>query len=269
LFIPVIFAGKLLDKKLLLMQFLSFIAFSAVCSGVYLFNDICDRKMDAQHPRKCNRPFAGNKIPVSCGYLLSLSLMGIGVYLSTCLCLPYNYKALFFILLYIQLNIAYSIYLKNIPIIDIALLSSFYVLRLLYGAAFINIPVSHLLLLTVMSGAVCISLSKRRSEFKIGENCRTRKVLRKYNYSFLTYNTYMFMTLTIFFYVLWCISKDENKNALFLWSVPAVLFIFVRYSFLIETDKTDRNPVDIVLGDVPLLLSSTFLGIYALCLMYF
>jgi 4-hydroxybenzoate polyprenyltransferase len=171
--------------------------------------------------------------------------------------------------LYIQLNIAYSIYLKNIPVIDIAFLSSFYVLRLLYGAAFINIPVSHLLLLTVMSGAVCISLSKRRSEFMIGENSRTRKVLRKYNYNFLTYNTYMFMALTIFFYVLWCISKDENKNTLFLWSVPAVLFIFLRYSFLIETDKTDRNPVDIVLGDMPLLISSTLLGIYALFLMYF
>ena len=109
---------------------------------------------------------------------------------------------------YLAINILYSIKLKHIPILDIAILTSGFLLRLLYGAEITGIGISNWLYLTILSFSFYMALGKRRNELtKIGNE--TRRVLEYYNKSFLDNNMYTCMALGIVFYSLWCI--DINK----------------------------------------------------------
>ena len=107
---------------------------------------------------------------------------------------------------YFLLNLAYSLGLKDKPLVDIAILVSGFLLRLLYGGAVTDIDLSKWLCLTVMAASFYMGLGKRRGERR-GQKGETRAVLRHYSESFLDKNMYMCLALAVMFYALWTVDE--------------------------------------------------------------
>ena len=172
-------------------------------------------------------------------------------------------------LLYFFLNLIYSFGGKNVPLLDIAILVSGFLLRVIYGGMVTGIPLSHWLCLTITAASFYLSLGKRRGELlKNPDN--PRPVLRYYSRDFLEKNMYMSVALAIVFYALWTVdasSVSRFGTTALVWTVPLVILIFMRYSLIVE-DKTDGDPVEVILHDIPLLLLALLLGVIVIGLIY-
>ena len=147
---------------------------------------------------------------------------------------------------YFGLNVAYSMGLKNIPIIDIVILASGFVIRVFYGGLVTNIEISRWLYLVVTVGSLYMGLGKRRNELKrqgVSEN--TREVLKYYNVSFLDKNMYVCVALTNVFYALWTFEMPDSRMSL---TIPVFIIILMCYSLDTEGDS-DGDPVEVILKD--------------------
>lgn len=261
IFLPLLFSGKLLNLSNILITLGGVICFSLIASSIYIINDIKDKDKDRKHKTKCNRPIASGKISVKNAIIFMFVLL----ILVTILVIVMNLSILSigFLALYFILNLAYSLGLKNIPLIDIIILVSGFVIRVLFGASILSITVSNWLYLTVIAISFYLGLGKRRNEImKTGSN--TRKVLKYYTKEFLDKNMYMFLSMTIIFYSLWTTDVDivSKSNNLLIWTVPLVIVICMRYSMNIE-GESDGDPVEVIMHD-KVIISLVFL--YALSL---
>ena len=260
-FAPLLFSGKFFEGPLFLNTLFAFIAFSFVASVVYIINDIRDVEKDRLHPIKKNRPIASGKVSKAEGIILAIILFVIAMSINWLIKpTPVSFGIL---LAYLVMNIAYSFGLKNIPSIDILILSIGFLLRVFYGAVILNLPVSNWLYLTILSISFYLGLGKRRNE--IDRSKDSRKVLEQYNREFLDKNMYMCLALTIMFYSLWCVdpinsSRFSGLNYL-LFTVPIAMIICMKYSLDIEGDSFG-DPVDVVFSDKVILI---LIAIYALC----
>lgn len=260
IFIPLFFAGKIFDRNLLEKAFIGFVCFCLISSAVYILNDIQDREKDRLHPKKKMRPIASGSISVKQGIGLFISCF-VGSTLLSLLCL--NGISLFIILLYLVINIAYSIKLKNKPIIDIVILASGFVMRIIYGGAVVDIPISKWLYLVVVSGALFMGLGKRRNELTQQKN--TREVLKYYTETFLDKNMYVCFSLIIVFYAMWTLEFTDSKM---IWTVPTLIIILMKYCMDIEGDS-DGDPVNVLLQDKILIVITILYAICIFAMMYF
>ena len=159
-------------------------------------------------------------------------------------------------MLYLVLNIGYSCGMKNIPLVDVAILTSGFLIRILYGAVVTKISISNWLYLTVITFALYLSLGKRRNELQRIGGGETRKVLRFYNPEFLNRNMYMCLGLANAFYALWCMddrTMQHYGSSSLILTIPVVLFITMRYSMDIE-GNSDGDPVEVLIHDKSLLI---------------
>lgn len=267
-FAPLLFSGLFFESNIFLKSLLGFISFSLIASVVYIINDIKDVEKDRLHPIKKNRPIACGQVSKFEGIILAAILFTISALVNQ---VASNSPISFAILLiYLILNIAYSFGLKNIPIVDILILSIGFLLRIFYGAVIININVSNWLYLTILSVSFYLGLGKRRNEIdKNGKN--SRKVLQYYTRNFLDKNMYMFLGLTIIFYSLWCVDPINNSRFCginyLLFTVPIIIIIFMKYSLDIENDSFG-DPVDVVFSDKTIIILSIIYAISMLLLLY-
>lgn len=249
IFAPLIFSGNLLNGELFFNTMLGFIAFSFIASTVYIVNDLQDAELDRLHPTKCKRPLAANLVSVKSATVLAVGLVIISFIINMYIS-GNNIIAWLSIILYLLLNLAYSNGLKNYPIIDVAILVSGFVLRVLYGSGITEIEISNWLYLTVISMSFYLGLGKRRNELLKQKNV-SRKVLKYYNHNFLDKNMYMCLALTIVFYSLWTVDPitiERMSNDLLVWTVPLIILICMKYSLNIEKDS-DGDPVEVVIRD--------------------
>lgn len=268
-FLPFIFSGQFFKPFYFVRAVVGFFAFCLLSSAIYIFNDIRDVERDRLHPTKKNRPIANGSISKRAAYLLGACLL-----LATAVLQYFSQAAQWYawiiLLVYLLLNIAYSMKLKNIPIVDIAILVSGYVLRVLYGSALGGIEISRWLYLTVISMSFYLGLGKRRNELIRQDDLAKRNVLQFYNQSFLDKNMYMCLALTIAFYSLWAvdpitIARINTENIV--WTVPLVILICMSYSLHVERDS-DGDPVEVLLGDKLLLSLVVLLGLIWVGMIY-
>ena len=271
IFVPLVFSRKLLNRADFSITLTGWLAFGFVASAVYVFNDLCDMKNDRLHEIKKNRPLASGAVSPRAAAVLSCSLLAIAFTINSVVRSGFQTSGL--LLLYIGLNTVYSLKAKDIPLFDIAVLVSGFLIRLYYGAFLINAPVSPWLYLTVTTMAAYLGLGKRRNELqKRIRDCQDIDgVLKKYSTAFLDKNMHMCLTLAVAFYALWSISPvpalpEEAANHR-IGTVPLVLLICMRYSLLIET-KTYADPVDVLTSDKVLIFLVLSYGAYMLFLMY-
>ena len=251
--LPLVFSGRLLDPFLLWKTVCAVLAFCVLASLVYIINDIRDVERDRQHPTKCRRPIASGAVPVSCAVAEEVVLFGILIVLSQLGQFPL--KSWLCMGTYFVLNLGYSFGWKNVPILDIAILVSGFLLRMLLGTSVTGIAISGWLYLTVTSVSFYMGLGKRRGELRTVSKS-SRKVLQYYSDSFLTQNMQMCLTLTVVFYSLW--SMDRGPHLM--WTVPLVLCICLRYSMTVE-GNSDGDPVEVIFQDkVLLLLGAVFMA---------
>lgn len=271
--VPLTFGRALFYGSILLRGLSGFLAFSFLASVVYIINDIHDREADRNHEQKRSRPIASGVIRVKEGYILAVILLVAAIVLNH-YCSIQRGKSLFFMGLYFSVNLGYSMGLKEIPFLDIVLLVSGFLIRVLYGAAIVDLVASSWLYLTITSLSFYLGLGKRRNELKklsatdaVGS---TRKVLASYSYAFLDKFMYVCLTLSVAFYALW--SADSAIVARYgtdklVWTVPLVLILLMKYTADIETDSYG-DPVDVITHDKVLLVISGLFGLIMLLLIY-
>ncbi len=258
IYLPLVFNGTFFNLAKLETATLGFIIFCFISSVVYIINDLKDLEKDKLHPTKCKRPLAAGLISSN----QAITVLIVLLLLVACLSLLYfPASAIAYPLLYLVLNIAYSYGLKNQPLIDVTILSSGFLLRIIYGGIINDIKISNWLFLTILAMALFFSLGKRRNEIMQSNGTETRSVLKRYPIAFLDKSMYMCLTLGNVFYALWSmdnVTEINYHNFPMIYSFPIVLLITLRYCLLIE-GESDGDPIEVVMRDKMLLL---------LCLLY-
>ena len=270
LFAALVFSGNLFVNVYVYKVFWAFIIFSLAASASYIFNDVLDAKSDRLHPIKKRRPIASGKLPVPVALVTALTLALVALYWSTTL------SSLFFflVLLYLVLQIAYSLGLKNIAIIDILIIAAGFIIRIYAGAFVIDAHLSVWFLLCVISVALFLASGKRRAELNILKFSTgvTRKSLTKYRRELLNSYVTMFgnaawMSWALFTFFespkaslsVWLLlaelSRTTTINKLLMITIPVVIFGIMRYESLIFEGRSEA-PEKLLLTDKALVISS-------------
>ena len=257
-FLPLFFSINLFNTEYYLGAILAFIVFSFSASIVYVLNDISDVEKDKLHPVKKKRPLAAGTISIKQAKIVIAVLV-----LLSAIMIYYVYKTtnnlltIFIPIIYIVLNILYSKWLKHIPIIDVVILVSGFVLRVMYGGVSIDVEVSKYLYLMIIFGSFYLGFGKRRNEI-IKNGNKSRKVLQLYNQDFLDKNMYVALALAIVSYTLWCVDPTTVQrigNDYLFWTIPLLMVILQLYSLNIE-GNSHGDPIEVILGDKKLLITA-------------
>ena len=262
------FSGQMTDPDKLLSGVIGFCAFCAASSFVYIVNDLRDREKDRLHPKKKGRPIASGRISKKTAAITAIVclLLALGL-----ICLRFSIESLSLLAAYIILNLLYSWKLKDIPLLDVAILVSGFFIRVLLGGVITDIAVSNWLLLTVISFSFFLSFGKRRNELKMLDGNSTRAVLSGYTVAFLDKSMYLCLALAVVFYSLWTVGDstiDHYHSNKVVLSVPIVLFITLRYCMDIEKETSDGDPVEVLIHDKVLILLCTVYAAFMMMLLY-
>lgn len=161
-FIPLFFNQTFFSQNFLTV-FLGFLSFCMISSSVYIINDIQDVDKDRRHPTKRFRPIASGSVSISNAKAVGTVCFIFSLFMTL---LTKSYISVIYILLYFGLNILYSAGFKNRPIVDVVILASGFIIRVVYGATLTHIPISEWLYLTIWTGAFYMGLGKRRNEIE-------------------------------------------------------------------------------------------------------
>ena len=242
---------------------LAALAFSLVSSAVYIFNDLRDAPQDRLHPVKRRRPIAAGEVapgPAAgvAAVLLAIGLGGawrLGVDLAAVLGA------------YLVLQVAYTLGLKRIPLVDVIVISVGFVLRALAGAVVIHVVISPWLLLCAMLLALFLGLCKRRHEKVNLAGQGTRAALDGYDERLLDMLISMMGAASLVCYSIYTLWPDTVAKFGTPWlgaTIPFVVFGLFRYMDIVyRQDKGDR-PEQILLTDVPLMLDVALYGVAVL-----
>ena len=245
IFIPLIFAKKLFELDAFVLSSIAFVSFILASSIIYIFNDICDLEKDKKHPIKKNRPLANNSLKKKDAYLLII-LLG----LLLLVLLKSNISIIGIIIIFFVLNIFYSLYFKNVIIIDLVIVSLSYVIRVLAGSIIINVAISAWLLICVFSTSLFLISFKRLAEIKIS-GFKSRPILRTYNNEILLKIIDVSAICSIIFYSLYTVFVNPNL----IYTVPLIFVGFFRYYYLYYTVKIfEESPVKLIFSDKPILV---------------
>lgn len=267
--LPAFFAGTIYDTNTGFYLSLAFIAFCLFSSSIYILNDIWDIKFDREHPRKKHRPIASGAISVNQGYLISLILFVMGILVS--LLLPRNFLLL--ITLYYFINIAYGLYLKHIAIVDILIITSGFLIRILAGGVAVGIPVSYWMISITFLLAVLLILGKRRDDvLLLNETGKmTRSTVNNYRLKYVDIALIVFAVLVLVLYFFYSISPEvisRTGNTNLVWSSPMVGLGIFRYFYLVFKKKESGSPVGIFWNDRILQLIILTWGIVLIAIIY-
>lgn len=250
IFLPLCFSKRMFETGLLLRTFIAFISFSFISSFVYIINDIKDAPIDRMHSTKCKRPIASGDVKISLALTIASVLLILAVIINVFV-LKSPFSAILYLLIYVVTNLLYSFGLKQIPILDVAILAVGFLLRLLYGGMITGIEISNWFYLTTILGSLYLGFGKRRNEIKT-EGTDKRVVLKHYTYDFLDKNMYMCLSLAIVFYSLWTIDATNKNSSILIWTIPLLVLICIKYSFNIEKGG-EGDPTEIILKDKTLM----------------
>lgn len=250
-----VFTALVFDRKLLHMEALSrtvagAVLFSLFASAVYIINDIADREADQSHPTKKTRPIASGELPVEIAWGLAIALLAIALPLAYLLSPGF----LVICVVYFILNLLYSTKLKHIPLIDVLVLASFYLLRVISGTTLIEVKrFSPWLYVVTSLFALFIGLGKRRAELAIQTDSNSiRPALEGYSVNLLDQLINIVSGTTIVAYSLYTFSAPNlPDNHSMMLTIPFVLYGLFRYLYLIQIGQGGA-PEDIALSDRPL-----------------
>ncbi|WP_296380971.1 UbiA prenyltransferase family protein [Winogradskyella sp.] len=235
---------------------IAFFSFSFVASAIYCFNDIVDVEFDKNHKTKKNRPIASGVISKRDAIICMLICMVLGFLLSYF----FSRFGLFWVLVsYFIINVLYTLIFKQIIVLDVVLIATSFVLRLLAGGVATSTELSHWIIIMVVLLALFLAFAKRRDELVvyIEEKVLVRKNIDKYSLKFLDTTLKILSLLIIILYLAYSFSPEIktqfNSSYIWLTSIFVVLGLF-RYNKLIKMRHSSVNPTKILLKDLPLQL---------------
>jgi decaprenyl-phosphate phosphoribosyltransferase len=202
-------AGRLLETPVLIGAALAFVAFCLVSASVYLVNDVRDIEEDRLHPRKRFRPIAAGELKIS----TALALAGVtgvaGLALGFAVAVPLGIT----LVVYVAIQLLYSTFLKHLPVIDLAVVASGFLLRAIAGGVATGILLSQWFLLVAAFGSFFMVAGKRYSEMKaIGGDAGTRRALTRYSESYLRFTWMLAAVMVLISYSLWAFENPRGAG---------------------------------------------------------
>lgn len=266
---PVVFAHGLREPRTLGHGLLAFAAFCAASSALYLLNDVRDREEDRNHPVKRTRPIAAGELSVGAAVGAALVLVaaagGAAAVLGTGFALVLG--------VYLVLSLLYTLGLKRVVILDVMIISLGFVLRVLGGAAAVDVHVSRWLLLCTIFLALFLAFSKRRHELFLlaGRAAEQREVLGQYSPAFLDQMINVVTASAVVCYALYAVAPETEQKydtSYLVYTIPLVLFGVFRYLFLVYQRPGRRNPTEAILRDGPFLANLALWGLAVVWIVY-
>jgi 4-hydroxybenzoate polyprenyltransferase len=238
----VLFGGRWLDPQSLTALSLAVVSFCLMGSSVYVLNDYLDREADRAHPTKRQRPLAAGAVTpfqaFSAGMACVLAAAAAGWFADP--------RVLLIVLLYLAINVAYSISLKRFAVVDVFCIGSGFMLRILAGTWGIHIPPSGWLILTGMFMTLFLGFAKRRAEWsQTGGRPERRQVLSQYSETLLDSFLSITATGTVLSYGLYTLDPQTialHHTDKLIYTLPFVLFGLCRYMLLLHARNKGENP---------------------------
>lgn len=248
-FAALVFAKRLFDLNAFLTCLAAFGIFCMISGSVYILNDIIDRDKDRAHYKKRSRPIACGDVAVWQAVIMFIFLL-CGALVSAFL-LDIIFGAV--VVSYFVLNVAYSLGIKRVPILDIMCVSAGFVLRVVGGGAVIRCQVSPWLLLCTMLLALFLAIQKRRGEIEAVEtgNAEGRAVLQHYSRELLRDMSSVMDSTTIMAYCLYTFNSETTS--LMMLTIPFVIYGIFRYQYIVSNLGMAETPEKALIKDKPLL----------------
>ena len=256
IFLPLFFSGNITDTEKIINAIIAFVAFCLLASSIYIINDWKDREKDRLHPTKRFRPLASGKIKANHALALSALL------LLTAFLIIQNYLwdpitvALFAI--YLVQNLLYTFKLKDIAIVDITIISTGFVLRILIGGVVTDTPLSQWIILMTFLLSLFLALAKRRDDLLLYERTdqSMRKSLGNYNLAFVDSSMSITAAITVVSYIMYTQSPEviaRLGNHIYLTSIFVILGI-LQYLKLTQVGELSSSPVRLLFKSILLQL---------------
>lgn len=273
----VLFAALVFDRQLgldhlipMLRTTAGFVIFCLLSGVVYIINDLADVEADRMHPDKRRRPIPSGRLPAPIALIASALILAALFPLSYLLSPAFAAVALGYFLL----NLAYSKWIKHIPILDVFSIALGFVLRVAAGVTLIHVArFSPWLYVVTTLGSLYIGFGKRRAEMTMlaTNSNSTRRVLSGYTLPLLDQFITIVSATTIVAYSLYTFSAPNlPSNHVMMLTIPFVIYGIFRYLFLIQTTNQASAPVEeVLMRDRPLQITILMWGAAVLLIFYF
>jgi 4-hydroxybenzoate polyprenyltransferase len=264
LFVGIVFAQQLLSLSSFERAFIAFVVFCLASSSTYLFNDLLDLENDRQHPVKRKRPLASGNLPTSWAIvtigILVLACAGLTLVIFS---IPIPHQTDIFASLggantlfaltvaaYLLLMALYSVRLKHVVLLDVFIIASGFVLRILAGAVVIPVKISPWLYLVTILLSLFLALSKRRHELVLlqEEASNHRQILKEYSLPLLDQMITIVTAATLMAYSLYTFQGPTGNHRLMI-TIPLVLYGMFRYLYLVYMRMEGGSPEEVLLRD--------------------
>jgi 4-hydroxybenzoate polyprenyltransferase len=267
-FFAVVFDKQLFHLEAFLRTIGGFALFCIISSVVYVINDISDIEADRQHPQKKNRPLPSGRLPVKVAWLAAIALVAIALPLGYWL--SPGFSAV--LAIYLLMNLAYSKWLKHIPIVDVFIIAAGFVLRVEAGVTLIVVErFSPWLYVVTTLGSLYLGFGKRRAELNLlasGAGSH-RKVLEGYSIPLIDQYITIVSAATIVSYSFYTFSAPNlPANHSMMLTIPFFVYIVFRYLYLVQMTDQSGAPEEVLLTDRPIQIAIGLLGLTVLAVFY-
>lgn len=245
-----LFEGRMDDVRRTLY---AFAAFCIGASAIYLINDVMDVESDRAHPSKKNRPIASGALSIPVALVMSAACVVLALWLGH-QAEGEPVRVMPIVGAYMALNLAYSVKLKHVVLLDAFCIAAGFILRVIAGALAVPAAISHWLILCTMFIALFLALCKRKAEMDLlgDDRGEHRAILLEYDHKFLDQMVSVLAACTIVTYTMYTVSEDTTlkfgKDHPLVWTVPFVVFGLGRYLLLVSTKKGGGSPTRVFLG---------------------
>ena len=247
----------------------AFAIFCALSGAIYLFNDVADREKDRRHPQKRHRPVASGRLPARAALVVGAALIVGGLAAGATLSRSFLLVAL----AYVGLLTAYSVWLKDLVIVDVLVVAGGFVLRAVAGGLAIDVEISGWLLICTILIALFLALGKRRHEYVTlgGEAAAHRPILAEYSAELLDQMIAVVTASTVTAYALYTMSPEtvaKFHTHLLPVTLSFVLYGIFRYLYLLYRRQLGGNPSELFLNDRALLVNTVLWMLAVVVIIY-
>jgi 4-hydroxybenzoate polyprenyltransferase len=264
-FAGLLFSGKFNQSHDVFEAFVTFIAFCLISSAGYFVNDLLDVELDRKHPKKRYRPLAARELSESAAKAIAPALAVVAIAIA----FTVNWQVGLMVIGYGVAQVAYSLGLKQIVIVDVMTLAGLFILRVAAGASAVDAHASEWLILCTGMLAAFLGFTKRRQEAvsELHEGTSTRPVLEHYSLPFLDQMVSMVTTGTVISYAIYTVNSPIIGSKMML-TIPPVVYGIFRYLYLIYDRNDDRSMSGIIAGDRGIQAAGAAFAIIAFLLLY-
>jgi decaprenyl-phosphate phosphoribosyltransferase len=250
IFLPLFFGLQFNNFHLLAKACFAFILFCLLASAVYIFNDYHDREEDRRHPQKKTRPLAAGRVTTRSALSIGIILTTVGLLGSAYL----DISTLYMTILYLILNVFYTVKLKQVPFLDILIVAFGFVIRIIVGGVVTGIKVYPWIMIMTFLLALFLAMGKRRDDILLFRNNgeRVRKSIDGYTVKFIDNSMVALSVVMIVSYIMHTMSSEivsKFKTGHLYLTTAFVILGIMRYLQIVIVEQRYADPVEILWKD--------------------